>query len=406
MNCSNLKNIKIALQKSLCTYIPSTVNALMKKISFIMLLLVLFFSCQQKHDIKNTDLMKNKFGQGDTVVKMENSNILVLINLNGGSYFDFHMKEMTINPINWRGSKPEEKIYMGHFLCFDRWGPPSASENANGFKIHGEVNTQLWKLITAPKIIDGQSTCSMMCKLPMAGLQLTRKIELSANEPVFFITEEIKNLNRNGRMFNIVQHVSIAPPFLDRLALFDNNSEKGFEDKENGSLYQEEPVLSWPEVVHNGEKVSLRQFQNEWPRVSSFIYNQNEIYGWVTVCNPGKKLMLGYIWKTDDYPWINFWRSMENGVPVAFGIEFGTTGLHEPFPVVAKKGKIFDRNVYAYIDANEIISKSFTAFLAKIPEDYKGVEEIKIEESIFVIKEKSNISRDIVYHTKKTASTK
>ena len=91
--------------------------------------------------------------------------------------------------------------------------------------------------------------------------------------------------------------------------------------------------------------------------------------------------MLGYIWKTEDYPWINFWRSMENGVPMAFGMEFGTTGLHEPFPVLAKKGKIFGQNIYDFIDAGEIISKSFTAFLAKIPEDYKGVEKIEIRDS-------------------------
>jgi hypothetical protein len=121
----------------------------------------------------------------------------------------------------------------------------------------------------------------------------------------------------------------------------------------------------------------------------------------VTACNPGKNLMLGYVWETKDYPWINFWRSMDKGVPMAFGMEFGTTGLHEPFPVIAKKGKIFGQNIYAFIDANEVISKSFTAFLAKIPSDYKGVEKIEINNSLIVIKEKSKISRDITYHMKK-----
>jgi hypothetical protein len=52
-------------------------------------------------------------------------------------------------------------------------------------------------------------------------------------------------------------------------------------------------------------------------------------------------------WKTEDYPWINFWRSMSNYIPVALGMEFGTTGMHEPFPVIAKKGKIFGCNSIA-----------------------------------------------------------
>ena len=101
--------------------------------------------------------------------------------------------------------------------------------------------------------------------------------------------------------------------------------------------------------------------------------------------------MVGYVWKTDDYPWINFWRSMESGIPMAFGMEFGTTGLHEPFPVVARKGKIFGQNIYAFIDADEIISKSLTAFLAEIPEDYKGVEKIEVDDFQFVIRKETKL---------------
>ena len=331
-------------------------------------------------------------------MKIENSKVVLQVNLTGGSYSDFHFKDLPINPISWHSKDMEQPLFMGHFLCFDRWGPPSDAEKANGFQHHGEVNTEVWKLLLGPQKKDGLIQCSMMCSLPMGGLQLTRRIELSEDEPVFFVKEEIKNLNKYGRMFNIVQHVTLAPPFLDKSTLFDTNAEKGFEDKEDGSLNQEEPILKWPEVIHNGEKISLRQFQNEWPRISSFMYNQNEKYSWVTACNPSEKVMLGYIWETQDYPWINFWRSMEEGIPRAFGMEFGTTGLHEPFPVIAEKGKIFDRNIYAFIDANEVISKSFIAFLAKIPKDYKGVENIEISDSLFTVKEKKRISRDITYY--------
>jgi hypothetical protein len=335
-----------------------------------------------------------------TVVKMGNIKIELFINLKGGSYFDFHLKDLPVNPISWRGTEPEEKMFMGHFICFDRWGPPSPSEKANGFRLHGEASTQFWELIGAPVSLDELSECSMRCLLPMAGLQLTRKIEISEMEPVFFVKEEIKNLNKNGRMFNIVQHVTLGPPFLDRTTLFDNNTLKGFEDREDGSLNQDKIVLKWPAMEHNGEKVNLRQFENEWPGVSSFVYDHNDEFGWVTACNPSKKLMIGYIWKTEDYPWVNYWRSMEGGIPMAYGMEFGTTGLHEPFPVVAEKGKIFGQNIYAYIDAGEVISKSFTAFLAEIPEDYNGVEKIEVDDSQFVIKEKSKSSRDIKYHIK------
>jgi hypothetical protein len=111
--------------------------------------------------------------------------------------------------------------------------------------------------------------------------------------------------------------------------------------------------------------------------------------------------MLGYLWKVEDYPWINFWRSMENGNPVAFGMEFGTTGLHEPFTVVAKKGKIFDRNLYEFIDAQETIEKTFLAFLARIPEDFNGVDNIRLEDSNLVIRERGRTDRNIRYKFKR-----
>ena len=364
------------------------------------LIISVLFSCQQKQKVKQSDGMKDKTAKADTIVKLGNNKIELLVNLKGGSYFDFHLKELPINPINWRGSKPGELIFKGHFLCFDRWGPPSAAEKTNGFRHHGEVNTESWELLTPSHTDNGRPASSMTCKLPMAGLQLTREIELSADEPVFYVTENISNLNKNGRIFNIVQHVSIAPPFLDKSTLFDNNALQGFEDRNDGSLNQDEIILKWPQADHNGEKVSLRQFEVDWPMVSSFVFDQSDKYGWVTACNPEKNIMLGYLWEVKDYPWINFWRSMDNGVPVAFGMEFGTTGLHEPFPVVAKKGKIFGQNLYEFIDADQVITKSFTAFLAKIPADYKGVDRIEINNSLFTIKEKTSSSRDITYHLK------
>lgn len=327
---------------------------------------------------------------------LENNSIVLHITPQGGCYVDFHRKDLPLNPINWESADPTQPSFKGHFLCFDRWGPPSEAEKANGFPHHGEVNLLRWEILEEPHMKEDITECVMRCRLPMGGLELTRKVGLPQQEPMFFVTEEIKNLNKYGRMYNIVQHVSLAPPFLDVTTLFDNNTEKGFEDKEDGSLDQEEPVIKWPEARHNGKRISFRQFQDAWPRVSTFRFKENEKFGWTTAANPGKNLLLGYLWKTEDYPWLNFWREMENGIPSAFGLEFGTTGLHESFPIVAKKGKIFGENIYDFIDANETIRKSFAGFLTKIPNDYQGVEKIEVDKSSLTLKEKRKKPRNIV----------
>jgi hypothetical protein len=327
-------------------------------------------------------------------ISLENNKVFLSINLSGGAFIDFHIKDQLLNPINYKDS--ENPPFKGHFICFDRWGLPTDSERENGFTPHGEANAQEWELLDCHRENNKNTELSMSCTLSMGGLQLTRQVKLLGQRPVFKVTEEIRNLNKYGRMFNIVQHVTIAPPFLDNTTLIDNNTEKGFEDKLDGSLNQEEPVITWPEASHNGDRVSLRQIQDEWPLVSSFVFNQNHKYGWVTACNPKLKLLLGYVWEIEDYPWINFWRSVKNKIPVAFGMEFGTTGLHESYPILAKKGKIFDRNIYDFIDANEIKSKSYTAFISEIPNDYRGVGDVTLEEFSIVINEINGDRRDII----------
>ncbi len=331
-------------------------------------------------------------------ILLENNRVILNISLQGGSYTDFHLKDFPLNPLNWMISNPALPPFRGHFLCFDRWGPPTEAEKLNGFQHHGEVNTVKWKILKKPFTVNGNTACSMKCRLPMGKLELTRYVELPQKEPVFIVTEEIKNLNPYGRMYNIVQHVTLAPPFLDVNTIFDNNTEKGFEDKEDGSLNQENPLLNWAEAkTPDGKTISLRQFQHEWPRVSTFTFEKKEKYGWTTAANREKKLLLGYLWKTEHYPWINFWRDMKENVPHAFGMEFGTTGLHEPFTIVAEKGKIFDQNIYEFIDADKSVKKSFVGFLTKIPDNYRGVEQIKVGKTSFTLKERAKESRDITF---------
>jgi hypothetical protein len=349
---------------------------------------------------KQPEAEKNEI-QTDTltqpIMKLENNKAVLLVDLNGGMLPDFHLKEIQLNPLNWKHNDPTMPEFKGHFVCFDRWGPPSEGEKANGFIHHGEVNTVKWQVLAEPQKSNGMLNASMICTLPMGGLQLTRKIEMPENDPVFHVTEEIKNLNKYGRMFNMVQHVTVGPPFLDTNTLFNNNTEKGFEDKEDGSLNQDQTVIRWPEATHEGEKVSLVNFRDPWPKVSSFAFYQDSKHGWVTATSAEKNLMIGYIFEVQDYPWINFWRSMDNGKPVAFGMEFGTTGLHEPFPVIARQGKLFGRNIYDFIDAGETKTKSYTAFLAKVPAGYKGVEKVEIVNSMLIITEKNNPEGEIRY---------
>lgn len=77
-------------------------------------------------------------------MKIDNSKVVLQVNLTDGAYFDFHFKDLPINPINWQTKDPEQPPFMGHFLCFDRWGPPTEAEKINGF----QDMVKIWRLVS------------------------------------------------------------------------------------------------------------------------------------------------------------------------------------------------------------------------------------------------------------------
>ena len=69
-------------------------------------------------------------------------------------------------------------------------------------------------------------------------------------------------------------------------------------------------------------------------------------------------------------------------------MEFGTTGLHQPFPTLVKKGRIWDRQLFEHLDAGEMTARSYTAFLFKIPIDFAGVDSIKVDKGRLILRER------------------
>ena len=260
---------------------------------------------------------------------------------------------------------------MGHFLCLDRWGPPSEAERRNGMPFHGEASRVMWRLAVPPRVIAEHLEAEMSAVLPLAGLQVVRRIRSSQNAAFFSVTERVTNTNRLGRIYNMVQHPTIAPPFLDAHTLVDSNGTRGFVQSSPLPNPQQSAV-KWPRASQNGVPVDLRRLDSG-PAPSVVSYTIEDEYGWTTASSVSRGLLIGYIWKSADYPWFNAWQHVENGRPAARGLEFGTTGLHEPFPVLVRQGRIFDRPIYSYLDASETATRSYAAFLFRIPPDYKGV---------------------------------
>ena len=63
--------------------------------------------------------------------------------------------------------------------------------------------------------------------------------------------------------------------------------------------------------------------------------------------------------------------------------------MHQPFPVLIKKGRIFGRPILAHLDAGESVAKSYAAFLFKIPADYGGVASVSYTGGRLTLRERN-----------------
>lgn len=337
------------------------------------------------------------------VVKVENDRAEVVVDLGGGSISEFRLKPNGLNPLQWDSwsfnpkadeDPPMLPRSMGHFLCLDRWGSASEAEKARSFTNHGEATQVWWEAVPDSGLRNGNSSAGMRAELPMAGIQVERSVHMESGSPVVMVEEIVTNKNPFGRIYNIVQHPTIGPPFLDEATIVDSNGTRGFM-QERSMPNPEETEARWPRAFQmDGSEVDLRFLKDDpSPNVVSFIIEEE--IGWVTATSPNQGLLLGYVWKRDDYPWLNIWRHVKDGKPVARGLEFGTSGLHRPGYDLVAKGRIFDRPLYRYIDADEEQTFRYAMFLAEIPKDFAGVASVSYADSEIQIVEDGNRARRV-----------
>ena len=320
----------------------------------------------------------------DAVVLLENGTSSLAINLFGGAFTDFHLKDEPINPLSWKvlpeqmpKNNQEGAPFRGHFLCLGRWGSPSEGEIAAGIPHNGEQSNTFWTL----KENDNALSIKLFNEAPLDGLTVSRQVHLSSESPVFKVVENFKNVNALGRVSNVVQHPTLGPPFLSSSTRVFSNAGKGFLQK----LSYPEPekhAFDWPniDVPEENIQVDFSRSDHGFNGVATHIFDAQDTTGWIAAFSPEHRLIMGYVWDTREYPWLNVWHHEVDGVVKAKGLEFGTAGIGRPYKdLVMQDTRFFGHNSFEYIDAGEEISKSYYCFLMKVPSPKAIVDEIAVD---------------------------
>lgn len=337
-----------------------------------------------------------------SLLKLSNSTSQLSIDLNGGAIVDFHLKSNKTNPFNWKlavEQMPQNNksgaVFQGHFLCLGRWGAPTDGEIKAGVPHNGQASRDNW----TQEIIDIPTLLKISSKAPLDGIEVERTVQIDPINAIYKVTEQVRNVNSVGRLFNIIQHATIGPPFLDSTTIIDSNAKEGFMQ----SMAFPKPTAFeylWPNAYIDSTKATLNltKSDTEQSYVSTHIFSDS--IGWVTASSPQSGILLGYVWKTKNYPWLNLWHQRVDGRLWAKGLEFGTAGIGKSYQDLLSVDTSFHgRTSFFFLDATVTIEKSYICFQIPITADFKGVDKIILTLDKLQVVEKGNlINSKLVIH--------
>src|ERR1700759_4125565 len=104
---------------------------------------------------------------------------------------------------------------------------------------HGEAANKYWNVSKQTN-----TKLNMQTTARLEGLHVEREIVLDSNNPVFAVKETVQNIYTLGRLCNMVQHPTLAAPFLDDQTIINCNAGSGFDQAHYKNA--KENVLQWP----------------------------------------------------------------------------------------------------------------------------------------------------------------
>ena len=352
--------------------------------------------------------------EGRPALTIGNDRIELLLLPQGGAFASLVLKsdKEGLNPM-WnplrlarQAGRPVDTITStGHFVCVDGFGPTSTEERAAGLMGHGEAHRQPWKLVGGDRKGKRQSYV-FSATLPVVQEVFTRRLEVIDGEEVVYVDSELESLLGFDRPVNWAEHATIGPPFLaPGRTVVDVSAGRCMTRPELG---KSPPVprrivpgedFNWPMApATGGGTADLRYMpagHNSMDH-SGCTVDPAQRLAWVTALNLDKRLLLGYVWRREEFPWIQKWMNYPPDERTAWGLEFGTQPFDVPRRETVDLGKMFDVPAFRWLPAKSKIGARYLMFYTRVPEGFERVDELTYaEEKIALIDKKSGKQVDL-----------
>ncbi len=327
--------------------------------------------------------------RGRHAASIENGTLRVTVLAGGGHVAEIRDLATGVNPL-WTPPWPSIEPYeydaarhpeyggnaessllsgiMGHNLCLDVFGGPSAEEAAAGFPAHGETSVAGFDQGVGADFIE------MHAVLPAAQLRVERRITLVGR--TVHVVEAVENLTAADRPIGWTQHVTLGPPFLEDGTLVHVTADRSLVYPHPfgpAELLTRGAEFTWPHAPRpGGGTADLRTYPVA--PVSS-VYTAHRLdprldEASFIAFSPSARLAFGYAWKRADFPWLGRWEENRartappwNGESRTLGLEFGVSPIPESRREMVARGRMFDTPGFRWIPARTRIEARYRAVL-------------------------------------------
>ena len=285
----------------------------------------------------------------------------------------------------------------GHFVCVDGFGQPSTEERASGMPMHGEAHFEKWDVVKAVK--NGAVTeIAFRTRLPIVREIFSRTFRLVDGENLVYVDSTLENELGVDRPVAWAEHTTIGSPFLASGVTLSSISGTRAQNRPyqgTGNPGAERRLASgkdftWPRApLIDGKLTDL----TAPPQGAHFLDHATVLvdpalkYGWIATVQTDKHLILGYVFRRTDYPWVQNWGNYPSTGKFSRGLEFSTQPYDEPRQEAVAKNGMFGAPTFRWLPAKSAIHTSFLMFYAHAPANFGQVESVRFDNGTISIED-------------------
>jgi hypothetical protein len=344
-------------------------------------------------------------------LKLSNDKIQLTVLPEGGAIVQIGLAgdAQQVNPL-WNpirvareaGQTRPANFYRGHFICFDGFGPVSPEEQAAGLPMHGEAHRLPWRQESYGKE-GGLLSAAFSVSLPLSHERLTRTYRVADGENIVWVESEVENLLSFDRPVFWGEHATIGAPFLEPgKVVVDMPAQraktKAYPEQASTANRQLRSFtdFTWPMApTRDGQTFDVRSAPMKPGTTdhTTSLIEPGKTLGFVTALHLEQRLLIGWVFRREEFPWVQTWLSYPAPGRMARGLEFATQPFDLPRADVLKAGPLFDTPVFRLLPAKSKITATFLMFYTRVPDGFQKVDDIRLEGGTLVIEDRASARR-------------